>query len=422
MELFNIIKKIKNKVNEPLFKNSYFLMANTIFYSLVGFIFWIIASRLYSPENVGIGSAIVSAMGIISIFSLMGFDISLIRYIPDESDKKGMINSCFTLTTIMSIIISIVFITGLNFWSPALIILKNNFTFSIAFIIFTIFSSLSILQISVFTALRNTKYSFFQSITNILRLISLPFFILFGSFGIYLSFGLTYMITFFVGNMLISKIYSIYKLTPVIKKHFIYRMLHYSFGNYIANIFLQLPTFLLPLLVINILNAEMNAYFYVSWTFSLILLTIPTSTSKSLLAEGSFSPEEFNIKIVKSMKFTIILQLIAIFGILIFGKNILLLFGKQYAENSFELLLILCIASIPYAINQIYTTINRVQKNIKPVILIYGSISTITLIGSYFVLSSIGLLGIGYVWLATNSVIAILISLKSIKKYPIRNK
>jgi len=51
-----------------------------------GFFFWIFAARLYAPEDVGLGSALISAlisaMGLLCMLSMLGFNIGLIRYIP----------------------------------------------------------------------------------------------------------------------------------------------------------------------------------------------------------------------------------------------------------------------------------------------------------------------------------------------------
>ena len=37
-------KQLKQHLNDPLFKNSYFLMATTVIGSLLGFIFWMLVA------------------------------------------------------------------------------------------------------------------------------------------------------------------------------------------------------------------------------------------------------------------------------------------------------------------------------------------------------------------------------------------
>jgi len=46
----------------------------------------------------------------------------------------------------------------------------------------------------------------------------------------------------------------------------------------------MLPTFVPPIMVINILGAETNAYFFIAWQISMLLLAVPRWTAMSLLA------------------------------------------------------------------------------------------------------------------------------------------
>ena len=54
-----------------------------------------------------------SAAGLLSMLSMLGFDIGLIRYLPRETDKGGMINSCFVMTGLAAALLSVVFLCGL---------------------------------------------------------------------------------------------------------------------------------------------------------------------------------------------------------------------------------------------------------------------------------------------------------------------
>ncbi len=148
-------RELRAHLNDPLFANAYFLMANTILNASAGFFFWIIAARFYSAEDVGLGSAMFSAAGFIGMLSIFGLDIARIRYLPEEKDKGGMINSCFTITVIAALSLSLMFLSGLNAFAPAFGILPEYNVFGLAFILFTITSSLSSLQANVFVAVES---------------------------------------------------------------------------------------------------------------------------------------------------------------------------------------------------------------------------------------------------------------------------
>jgi len=83
-------EELKKHLSDPLFKNAYFLMFSSLTSAGSGFFFWLIAARFYSTADIGLASAIISAMGLISMLSLLGFDISLVRFLPECSSVKAL--------------------------------------------------------------------------------------------------------------------------------------------------------------------------------------------------------------------------------------------------------------------------------------------------------------------------------------------
>lgn len=411
------ITELKQHLNDPLYKNSLFLMLSSVSIAGSGFFFWLVAARFYSTENVGLASAIISAMFLLSMLSLLGFDVALVRFIPKREDKNELINSCLTISFIFSLILAMIFVAGINIWSPSLIIIRENKISVLLFLIFTGAISLTSLQKGgIFVGFRRTEYSFIQTIATLGRLIALPFLVAFGSFGVFISFGIGPSFVSILGFFLISKVHSVYKPIPGIKKEVVNDIFHFSLGNYFAQILEFLPASILPIMVINILGAESSAYFYIAWAISGLLLAIPKFTSVSLLAEGSYNREELIRDTKRAAKFIFLLLGVAIIGIFLFGKYLLWIFGEEYARYSFEVLSILVLGSIPFAFNALYATIKRVENEVKPVILVYGSVAAITIVGSYFLMQTMGLVGIGYAWVIGNGVVTIGIGLKMIQR------
>ena len=102
--------------------------------------------------------------------------------------------------------------------------------------------------------------------------------------------------------------------------------------------------------------------------------------------------------------------------LLLYGREILFLFGPEYSENAYDLLWLLSMSSIPNAIFQVYITIMRIKKDIKPIIYLTALIASLSISLSYFLLIKIGLNGIGVGWIVSWSIIMIIVILKSIQK------
>jgi len=65
-------KELKQHLSNTLYKNSFFIMLTSTSSAAFGFIFWMLAARLYPQQDVGLASAVISAMS--CVFSVFGLD------------------------------------------------------------------------------------------------------------------------------------------------------------------------------------------------------------------------------------------------------------------------------------------------------------------------------------------------------------
>lgn len=405
------MKIIKSLINDHLYGNTLWLMANSIILTGLGFFFWTINARLFSPEHVGLGTTLITSMQLIIGLSLLGFNIALMRYLPKAARKDKIVNSCFTLSSIAALIISIVFIVGLNIFSPKLIFLKEVWLYGIMFVVFVVFNVLFILIEPVFISFRKAKFVLIKNlIFSILKLV-FPFALVFmGVFGIFSSWTLAAVIA-----LIVSLFFIPLKFRFLIDKKIIRKMFRFSFGNYLAHFFGTAPGLILPLMITNLINPETTAYFYVTLMIVGLLYIIPNSIFGPLITEGSHSKENFEVNVKKAFKLTFVLLGVGVIIMLVAGKYLLLLFGADYSENGFRLLQILALSSIPGSVIIIYTAIKNVQHRIKTVLLINFLMAIIILILIYFLLNY-GLIGIGIGWLLGKLIIACFITYRFMKR------
>jgi len=133
-------------------------MLNTAVMALCGFFFWMVVARFYTEAAVGFSSAIISAISPIAIISLVGLNTSLIRFLPQADKPQKLINSCYSLSALVSLAVASIFIAGLGFWSPALAFVRQNDISTAAFIIFALLWTLSSLVDSTFIAKRRAGF------------------------------------------------------------------------------------------------------------------------------------------------------------------------------------------------------------------------------------------------------------------------
>jgi len=236
------------------------------------------------------------------------------------------------------------------------------------------------------------------------------FVLFFHTFGIVASWGIAIAVAVAVSIFtFLPRVQHSYKPVPTLKLGLLKDMWRYSSGNYLANLFMGCIPFILPLMVVNVLGAEQNAYFYIGWMIANLLFAIPLAVSQSLFAEGSHFEDKLKENVTKSLKFTYLLLVPAVIVLILAGKWVLLAFGQTYSLNALHLLWVLSLSSLPLAISYIYTGILQVSGRIKELMAIWGLIVLGVLLGSYLIMPVTGIIGIGYAWLGAQTVVAIYI-------------
>lgn len=405
MELF---KKALHQVhNDSLYRNSIYLMLSTAVMSFFGFFFWIINARLFTSEEVGIATTLISVMTLITNFSLLGLGNSLIKYLPSSDSKNDKINTAFMLVGITSIVISLIYLVFIGSFSPKLLFVLENPVLSLLFVIIILVSALNQILENVFIAYRSSKYVLIKNtVLSVVKLV-IPFILIgLGAYGIFMSFGISIIIAALIGLGFLFIKFN-YTIQPLIRMSIVKRMVKFSLGTYAAGFIGGLPALVLPVVITNSMGAKYSAYFYVDMMIANLLYIIPLATSQSLFAEGSYSAYELRKHVRKAIKIISLILIPAILITLIFGKYILLAFGKQYSSDGFLLLQILSISAVFLTINFISNAILYVKHKIGLVILV-NLLGAIAILSLSVILARQDLIGIGAAWIVGQGIISII--------------
>lgn len=396
-----IISKSKEQLKDPLFKNSLFIILSSLESAVFGFFFWFLAAKLYTVEEIGFATAMISSLGLLNSISRLGVDQSMIRFFP-EMDRNRIFWTSALFTALVSAILGSIFVSFIEFFSPSLIALKKILPI---YILFLLFYSITATNSSCFIAMRRAEIDFVQKMllgSRIMMLIPLTFL---GTFGIFFSIGFAYSIaTAFSFSFLMFKFG--FKFSWIDIK-FLKDSLRFSAGNYFANLLGTMPSMLMPIIVLNILGAEQNAIYYIAYTIGAFVFIIPASFGTSLFVEGSYG-EPMRKKTIKSLIGIYALLLPAVLAVLLLGENLLAFLGKHYGSG-LPLLRIFAITSLFAPLISIYTTIKRVQKDLKGLIAMSLLLSSLLIFLSYLLIILYGTIGVSYAWFFSYAFCSILI-------------
>lgn len=414
------MKIIENLFGDSLLKNSIYLMATNFIGGIFAFLFWIIAARYYTPDDIGIGSAILSSVSLISMIGTIGLPSALVFYLPRDKNTDKMISSCLTIGIISSIIFSLIYVLGIKSWTPGLMLTLNSLTNILIFVIVTTSIIISTLMNAILTAGKRASFLMIkETIYNFVKIFPIILFASFGAIGILISVGIGSILSVLLGFILLFKVW---KYSPKLTLDpILINMASFSAGNYVAFIFYNLPILVLPIIILNMVSAKSAGYFYIAIMIANFLSGTSQSISNSLFAESS-DTDKFLNNINKSIKFSLIILIPGVLIFMIFGKLILNIFNPEYAKYAFESMIILIISSIPVSLINMFNTVRYTQHRVLSVIGMNMLIAFTTIILSVPLIRIMNIEGAAISYLIANMIGATIVvsRIKDPKEFTIR--
>lgn len=393
-------KTFQQQINNPLYKNSFFIALSRGINAASGFLFWLLAARIYSVEDVGLSSALLSYLELILVFSSLGFNYSIIRFLPMKN-KKDVFNTYFTIISLSSILFTVLFILTGRVFVTEFSIIKIP-VYAIIFTFSSIANCIGMLTGNTFIAMRDGGNYLFQ---NIIRLIRIPLLALLGilkGFGIFVSVGLAYILCSLISISILHKSIGInFKVNLI----FLKESLKFSSFNYLANNLALAPEYILPIMVLSMLGKKEAAIFYIAFSIGNLVLIIPSVMGISLFVEGSHG-ENLRDNFVRSTFATYFILVPTVMLIILFGKISLNIFGSEYTR-AYDLLCLFSLSSIFFAIYSLIIPVLNVKMKVVSIFILNFFICIMLLGLSYNFILRFGLIGIGYAWIITYGLLAI---------------
>ena len=398
------LAELKRHLSDPLFKNSILMMLTSITTTGFGFIFWMLAAKLYSPQDVGIATALISSITLLALLSRFGLDFSIVRFFPGN-DKSRIFSTSAIITTTFAVLFGVIFITGVDIFSPELHLLKSPRNTAL-FLIFLAASSVAALTGISFVAIRKAELYLLHSIVGGSRILFLIPLITLGAIGVFGAVGISHVFALLVTLVFLAR--SGIKTRFVIDRNFLNDTLHFSAGNYLTGLFMVAPGMILPIMVLNTLGSEQAAYYYIAYAIASLLFMIPSGVSTSLFVEGSHG-EALKRTVVKSV-FVILSLLVPAAGMLyVCGGWVLGMVGADYAAGGLEVLRVMVVASLFVSFRFIYFAIKRIQKDVNGLVVLSGVIGGLLVGLGYVFMTMFGVVGVGYAWVVSYGVGAVIV-------------
>lgn len=367
-----------------------------------GFIFWRVNTNFYSPAQIGIATAIISSVQLLTNISMLGLPQAVVKIIPNAKRVHNLVGEIMLLTFITSVFAGIIYIFVAPAIAPEIANLLKNPAYTCVFLVLTGVTGVNTLTDSVLIAKRRADFVLYEylaaGISKLVMAISLTSF---GSMGIFFASNGSFIVALTI--TLVG--FRLLQLHPRPTKSFINvrEIKGLATKNYIAALLGGSSTLLLPLIIMNILTPSDAAYYYMVFMIAGLINFIPTATSNSLYAELAHNTNGNTLKsVIHTTKITMLIVSPVVAVIVLFSEQILHIFGGQYSSAGSILLKFYAASALFIAVKNICGSYLRVYSNMRGFIAIEFATATLTLILSMVCMHLWGLTGMGIAWLATH--------------------
>jgi len=417
------IARMRGALRTSLFRTSFFLLLRSGVNAGLGFVFWLVVGRLYVPTEVGYAATLLSLVLLLARIAALGLPQGILRFLPSDPDRNGLINGAFTASAIAAAVIGVVFFAGFSLWAdPELTLLLVDPTMIAVLLVSLMFFALDGVLDNAFTAARRADYGLVRTTTfYTLRLPLAALFVPIGVLGIAAAWTVSLVVSILSAAILLPRFFPGYRPSLTLKGMRGRGIIGFSIWNYMTGIVAGASASLLPLIIVSRLPAgvggEAAAYFFAAYSIATLLYAIPHSFSTSLLVEGSHANTDMPTERRRTLRYSAPLLVVGIAGLVLLGRPLLGLIRDEYATASYEALVLLALASPIMLVTGIFSSDLQVGKRVRPIFAVTTLSLVVTLMSAYFALPTFGILGVaGGVVAGQATKLLLYVSLRQIRR------
>ena len=383
---------------DHLLSNSLYLMLNSILQAGAGFVFWVISARLFSVGDVGLATALFSALGLICFTSLLGLNSTVVRYLPVSSQRSVLITSTLSIVSGCGGILALVYLVIMPVISPKLAFVTHNPAMAVGFVFLAVAGSVNLLTDSIFIGLRQARFNalvdgVFGGVAKIVAALAVAGT---GAYGLFVASVVGYVVAAVASLVLIGTFAKV-RVSLRGARAVLQPLLRFSAANYVGNLLTLLPTFVVPLIVLDRVGVHASAYYYIAYLMVSLLFAAVFAVEQTFLAEGSQAGADLRAVMRRSWRLLALFCIPATVLLALGAHWLLLLFGRRYSVNGTDVLIVLATSAIPLAALNWLLTVLRLIGRLQPIV-IGNVVFAVLTCGLAWVLAPHGLVVLSLAW------------------------
>jgi O-antigen/teichoic acid export membrane protein len=371
----------------------------------LGFVFWLLAARLFSVSEVGLAAGAVSAVMLCTQLALVGLGSAVIVFFPAYARTPSkLLDTAFTMVIVVALAAGGLFLCVAALLFEELRTIASTPLFALAFMSMSVLGTAGILLDQISTALRRGDQAFARALLFAPVTITLL-----GLAAIHGAGGALTIFSTWVGGALaactlgavqLHRSISRYRYRLRMQRELARRLLAVGLANHALTLTERGPGLMLPIVVTELISPAANAAWYAAWMMSWVLYIIPIQIGLTTFAEAAQSRESLQTLIRHAIRSSLALTVPAAVLLAALAPYPLSILGSEYASAGTTPLRILVAAVIPLTFVQAYFIRCRLTRRLGEATLVGAASGAASIGGAALAGMAHGLNGMACVWLA----------------------
>jgi len=391
--------RLRRLTRDSMLRNSLFVFMTNAATAVLGFGFFVLAARLYTPREVGRATSLISGMGLVAYFALLGLNVTIVRYLPTSRRRDQDINTGLALVFLAAVAFATGYVLLLPVVAPSAARLGSTPVRAAIFVLLAACYSVNMFTDSVFVAFRSAAYNlivdgFIQGFVKI----SLPAALVgLGAFGLVGSVGAGSAAAAVASVVILARRFE-FRPRLQISVASLRGMFSFSSATYLGNLLNIAPPLLLPVLIVRELGSEAAGYFYLAFNVINVVFSLSYAICLSMFAEASHGSAPV-AALARKAAVALCATIVPAAALVIVTRSLVLTaFGPGYQTNASAALTILALSAPAVAGFVLVTELLRILAPPK-VLIVLNLVFAGAVLGLSTLWSDHGLPGMAMGWL-----------------------
>ncbi|MHA6622375.1 lipopolysaccharide biosynthesis protein [Pseudonocardia sp. DLS-67] len=395
---------------DPQHRDGLALVLSSAISSIVGLLYWVVAARLFPPDEVGVNTTLISTMTLLGVTAQLNLGSALLRFVPVAGrSARSLVAGCYATTIVTACVLGAGFALGARWWAPDLVGALGPGPLLVFFVLATPVWAVFAMHDYTLTAIKRAPLVPLENLA--FSLLKVAFLVV----GTVLVFRGVIAVSWVVATAVVVLVVAAY-LTRVLRPTAVaapsrVRIGPRSIAGYVSadwagGLCTDAVEFGLPLVVLYALDPDSAATFSVVWAIAYAFYLVTHGMSQSMVTHVASSPETCHTAVRTMVTKALTLIVPGVLVVVLGAGLILSIFGPHYAESGTTLLVLCALSAVPNVVVGAAVAVARIRQRPSAIFGVPATVAVIVVPLALALMPHRGLTGVGIALVVGQSVVA----------------